>query len=1149
MPNDNPPVVQIQPSVVGLDEFVRLDTLFTVTDPDDDSEVLRIQFRDNFDGKGYFAQNGVSLQANQWHEVTAAQLGSISYRGASEFARESISVRVFDGIYWSNAAFGSITSGNRKPELEVMTSRVPANSSTRINQTFSYFDADGDPAVRYLFVDRKIDGAQFKLGESLMPEGQWFPVLASNLPNLFYQASGNQGSEEGIGVMVYDGYSWSDMEEFQMITSSETIITGTDASVLVNEMIPATDLFTTYDEDGDEAVLGYFNDYRINADGGYWQYQGQRMPSASWFSVPAENFDQLFYVGGSTGPQVERVGIQIYDGFEFSDVVQIEVRTVTPPEVSGRDVEVQAGHFLNIDTGGTANVSGTVPGGFPVLDYLDADGDDIEEFMFVERQFNANGGGFVFKGDRLAPATWFRVSADELDQLEYVGGEFGPQTEEIGVIAFSLGVPSEIATFNITTLPNLNAPDLTVFNASSRLGTSYTLESLFTWSDPEGDMLQSVRLYDTGSAANSGYIEVNGFRQPARTWIEIPYDEIDTVRYQMANIASEEKLRIAVSDGRNLSEVGTSTLTAIGVPVIEATVNDLSVDTIERIPVTSIINKLDLGPSYIQYQVYDENDFFRSGRLELNGTDLQQGVVHTLTAAEFNQLVFKGAESDFGRQLDPMLIRADNGITGWSEWVRVNLNTDPVGTDALTSGAQWVDFNEKTTVTYSFIDGNSTHNSPSYYVCEPADDPDDECNVAGEDVPLNQPMRETMREVFDYYSRVSNLVFVEEEHQTDGSNSAIVIGAADLPAGVGAWAYYPNGSPEAGKGAKPGDIWFDTDSFDPATVFDVGMGSAFRFTALHELGHALGLKHPFEEGPVLSIFTDFEYNTVMSYTNNSVNNPLTPFPGSPSTGMLYDVGELQNLYGANMDWNTNNNHYGNYFDGSYPHFSTNDEQFQTQLWDAGGFDTLNYSLHVADESIDLREGTWSTINGVETSLRISYGTVIENARGGSGNDNIHGNEVRNLLFGNNGNDTLIGSGGNDFMRGGSGNDDYIWSLGDGRDRIDEENKGGLDEMFIYDPSGQVNSLEDDFIFRRLGNDLRLDITLNQGGGQGTVVFANMHEAGSQVELLRIHDKFGNQIGNPIDLLSVWDTADNLRRRFEVTDQLGANGGFIASPIT
>ena len=47
------------------------------------------------------------------------------------------------------------------------------------------------------------------------------------------------------------------------------------------------------------------------------------------------------------------------------------------------------------------------------------------------------------------------------------------------------------------------------------------------------------------------------------------------------------------------------------------------------------------------------------------------------------------------------------------------------------------------------------------------------------------------------------------------------------------------------------------------------------------------------------------------------------------------------------------------------------------------------------------------------NVGIAYGAIIENAKGGGGNDIITGNAVNNALFGNGGNDRLIGGDGND----------------------------------------------------------------------------------------------------------------------------------------
>lgn len=53
---------------------------------------------------------------------------------------------------------------------------------------------------------------------------------------------------------------------------------------------------------------------------------------------------------------------------------------------------------------------------------------------------------------------------------------------------------------------------------------------------------------------------------------------------------------------------------------------------------------------------------------------------------------------------------------------------------------------------------------------------------------------------------------------------------------------------------------------------------------------------------------------------------------------------------------------------------------------------------------------------------IAFGTIIENARGGSGKDTLSGNEANNILEGGAGDDTLVGNGGDDRLWGGDGAD-------------------------------------------------------------------------------------------------------------------------------
>jgi serralysin len=69
------------------------------------------------------------------------------------------------------------------------------------------------------------------------------------------------------------------------------------------------------------------------------------------------------------------------------------------------------------------------------------------------------------------------------------------------------------------------------------------------------------------------------------------------------------------------------------------------------------------------------------------------------------------------------------------------------------------------------------------------------------------------------------------------------------------------------------------------------------------------------------------------------------------------------------------------------------------------------------------------------NLAIAYGTVIENAIGGTKRDLLLGNDAANVLKGNGGDDVLDGLAGPDTYYGGAGNDTFVVSTLDVGDAI------------------------------------------------------------------------------------------------------------------
>jgi Ca2+-binding RTX toxin-like protein len=535
-----------------------LPDLFAVDDADSDGwPQLQLWDSTRDPNSGHWLVNGVVQAAGTVIDINNTTFQQTYFVTGS--VNDDLQIRVFDGTSWSaadNAAWAPFTVGPTAHVLPVVQSTNVTQAhgqSLALSTLIQATGANGAAITRYQIRDPNPDPASgyVTINGAIQPAGSVIDMTAAQFAQASFvtgspsQAKGNIA--DSLQVRAFDGTDWSAADNAQwtpitVITASNTPPTlqltgtiggGTNNPIALSDMLSFLHLT---DVDHDSMTKVQLWDSTVNPFSGYWAINGVAQSASRVIEVDASQFAQVTYV---TGQLSDNLQMRAFDGIDWSAADNAPwapftfVVQNTAPDVVTSDVNAQHGRTLAL----SSLIAATDDDGYPVIRY-----------QLWDSSRDPNSGHFIINGVAQAAGTVIDITPAQFAQASFVTGKVSDslQVRAFDGVDWSAADNVSWSPFNVN-VTSYTAPTLNTADKNTTANQTFTLSSLFSVNDPDGDTMTRYQLWDSTADPNSGHFVVGGAAKAASTVIDITAAQLGQTSFVTGTAG--DSLQIRAFDG------------------------------------------------------------------------------------------------------------------------------------------------------------------------------------------------------------------------------------------------------------------------------------------------------------------------------------------------------------------------------------------------------------------------------------------------------------------------------------------------------------------------------------------------------------------------------------------------------------------------